>query len=317
MKTTRYGFLAAACSAVVLEPLAGRSQGLLSLRIATLPLDAGSQVYYAQELGIFRRYGLEASVQSFSNGPAVTAAVASGAIDIGYSNMLSIEAAHQRGIPIVAVAPAALYDDAAPTTVLIVPKDSPIQSARDLNGKTIGVNGLRNIAEFAPDAWIDKNGGSSSTVKYVEVPIPATAAALAQHRIDAAVCPEPELSEALGANRVLGKVFGAIAQRFLIGAWFTSTAWANAHPQTVRAFAAAMRDTAVWANTHQKESARILARSIGVDPQVFTRATRARFAEVLTPGLIQPTIDVAAKYGLLTGSFPAREIIYQEVGRAQ
>jgi hypothetical protein len=37
--------------------------------------------------------------------------------------------------------------------------------------------------------------------------------------------------------------------------------------------------------------------------------TRARFGEQLTPALMQPLIDVAAKFGGFN-PFPARELIY-------
>jgi hypothetical protein len=37
--------------------------------------------------------------------------------------------------------------------------------------------------------------------------------------------------------------------------------------------------------------------------------TRSHFAETLTPGLIQPMIELAVKYKALGGTFPAEEMM--------
>ena len=84
--------------------------------------------------------------------------------------MISLAVAHARGVPVTIIAPAGLYATNAPTSVCGVAKNSPIKTAKDLNGKTVATNGLKNIGEFGPRAWIDKNGGDSSTVKFIEMP---------------------------------------------------------------------------------------------------------------------------------------------------
>ena len=114
-----------------------------------------------------------------SNGASISSAVASGAVNIGASNIVSLAQAHEHGIPFVIIAPAGLYSSKAPTSVLMVPADSPIKTAKDLTGKTIAVTGLKTISQFAPMAWIDQHGGTSASVQWIEVPPPSLAAALA------------------------------------------------------------------------------------------------------------------------------------------
>ncbi len=165
----RRDFLAATAAAAL--PLVSRStayaQALTPLHLQTIPFDAGSQVFYAKDMGFFSKAGLDVTIDPVGNGPAIAAAVASGAVDIGFSNALSIETAYKKGLPFVFVQNSAIYSTAAPTSVIMVLKDSPIKTAKDLNGKTFGVNGLKNIAQYAPSMWIDKNGGDSSTMKFV------------------------------------------------------------------------------------------------------------------------------------------------------
>jgi NitT/TauT family transport system substrate-binding protein len=286
------------------------AQVLAPLKLGTVPQDSGAECYYGHDAHIFAKHGIDAQINGMASGPAIAAAVLAGALDIGFSNMFSLEAAYDKGLPFVLVAPASVYDDAAPTSLLVVQKDSPIASARDLTGKTVSTNGLRNIGEYGPAIWIDKNGGDSSTVKFVEIPNPEIREALLSRRIDAANVSEPALTDVKPISRVLAKSYTAIAPHFLIGAWFTTAGWAAAHPDLLGRFVAAMRETADWSNAHQGDSAGILAKSVGVDVAVVRNATRARFGDVLTPELIQPTIDVAVRYKLVTKPLSPRDLIY-------
>lgn len=287
------------------------AQSRAAIHMATIPIDSGSQPFYAADLGFFAKNGLDVKIDKISNGPAIAAAVVSGALDVGFSNLPSIESAYKKGIPLTVIAAAGLYSDDAPTSLLMVDKNSPAKTAKDLNGKTIATNGLKNIGEYAPDAWLDKNGGDSTTVKYVEMPFPEMAGALAQHRIDAAIIAEPALTKAKATARVIGKAYSAIGDEYLIGAFFSTTAWAKVHPDLVARFAASMRDAAVWANNNQLKSADVLAKYASIDAKTAATMTRSKFAEALTPALVQPTIDVSAKYKAFEGSFPAQELIFQ------
>lgn len=285
------------------------SQALQPLHIETIPFDAGSQVFYAKDMGFFAKQGLDVTIDPVGNGPAIAAGVASGAVDIGFSNALSIETAYKKGLPFVFVATSALYSSAAPTSLLMVPKDSPIKTAHDLNGKTLGVNGLKNIAEYAPSLWIDKNGGDSSTVKFVEINPVEVPAALEQHRVDAAFIAEPQITQAKATSRVLSKPYDALGDGWLIAGYFTTRGWADAHPDLLRKFQAAMRETAVWANANQDKSAEILAKYTKLDVALVRASYRAKFGEALTAAQLQPTIDLAAHYKLLD-AFPATNLIY-------
>jgi NitT/TauT family transport system substrate-binding protein len=303
--------LAALAAAAFARPLTARAQTAQPLRVATLPQDAGSEIFYATDLGFFSKAGIDVKIDIAQNGPAVAAAVASNALDVGFSNALSIEVAYKRGLPFVFIAPAGMYSSAAPTSLMMVRKDSPIRTARDLNGKTVGANGLRNIGQMGPMIWIDKNGGDSSTVKFVEIPGDEMAPALVAGRLDAAFLPEPQVSEAKPVARILGKPYDAIADVFMIGGYFTTRAWIDAHPDLYQKFVTVMRETAVWANRNQDKSAVILAKYTKIDLDVIRHATRARFGETLTPQMIAPTIDLAARYKLIDAVFPAQELIYQ------
>ena len=305
----RRAFVFAALAAFPLGSVAAQSEPPAVLHIETIPFDAGSEAFYAKDMGFFAKHGLDVTVAPVGNGPAIAAAVASGAVDIGFSNALSIETAHKRGLPFVFVAPAAMYSSAAPTSVLMVPKDSTLKTARDLNGKTIAINGLKNIAEYGPSIWIDKNGGDASTVKFIEIPPAEIPAALEGHRVDAAFVSEPQIAQAKAGSRIFAKAYDAIGDGFMIAGSFTAKSWADQHPDLLRKFQAAMHETAAWANRYPDRTAPILAKYTKLDPALVRSSVRAKFGDRLSATALQPTIDLAAHYKLLE-TFPAQDLIY-------
>jgi NitT/TauT family transport system substrate-binding protein len=302
----------AALLALVLAamPYTGRAQEA-ALKVATIPIDTGAEAFYGLDQGFFKKAGLDVSIERITNGPAIAAAVASGAVDVGFSNLVSLAIAFKRGVPITLIAPAGMYSTKAPTSTCVVAVNSPIKTAKDLNGKVFATNGLKNIGEFGPRAWIDKNGGDSSTVKFVEMPFPDMAGALTQGRIDAAVMAEPTMTESKGQTRFLSNCYDGIGSNYMIGAYFATTAWAGAHPDLVRKFQNAIRDTAQWANKNPAASAVILARESKMNPEIAAKMYRSVYPERLEAGVIQPVIDITAKYGALPASFPATDMMFQ------
>jgi NitT/TauT family transport system substrate-binding protein len=295
-------------------PLASQpvfAQSLISIKVATTPTDIGAQPFYATDMGFFKAAGLEANTQVLSNGSAITSAVLGGAIDIGQSNIVSLALAHQRGLDIVVIAPAGVYSSKEPTSAIVVAKNSPYKTAKDLNGKIIACNGLQNISQIGPEAWLDKNGGDVASYKWVDIPFPAMIDALDTGRVEAALIAEPVLSHALASGgRVLGYAYDAVAPTFMIGAWFTTGAWAKAHPDTVKRFQKAMLATAAWANKNRALSAQSLTKATKI--VVLPSMRRTSYGEKLDPAQMQPLIDATVKYGTLKAAFPAIDLVAPE-----
>jgi NitT/TauT family transport system substrate-binding protein len=309
----RRHFIAGSLTGAALAALPRGAFAADVVRFATAPLDAGAEAYYGTDMGFFRDAGIDAQVAGIANGGAIASAVASGAVDIGFANVVSIATAYKHGIPLTLVAPASLYLASDPTSVLMVPNNSPAKTAKDLNGKTFAASGLGTITEFAPRYWIDKNGGDSTTVKFVEVPPAEDYAAIDARRLDAVNVAEPQITEMKPIGRILGKPYDALGEGFMIAGYFSTRTWADANPDLARRFVQTLRETALWANKNQDKSADVLAKYTRLDPKLIRSGNRAHFGEAgLTPQMLQSSIDLAARYKLFDGGpFPASELIYQ------
>jgi NitT/TauT family transport system substrate-binding protein len=300
--------------ALVSPQTANSQAALIKLHLATIPSDFAGQLYYAKDQGFFQKAGFDVDITPLNAGPAIAAAVAGGTIDLGFSNVVSLALAHDKGLPFVIVAPANMYVVDAPTIGLIgVMRGGAINSAKDLNGKTLGVGVIHNITDLGARAWIDATGGDSKTIKYIEVPIPEMAVAVKSGRVDAAVMDQgvyPTLGKPGDPLRILANSFSVVAPTFVAGGWFTTSDWIKNHPVETKKFAEVMRQTAVWANTHHDESAVILGKYLNEPPEQIRAINRVTYGTALNAQLVQPSIELCAKYGVIKASFPAREMLW-------
>jgi NitT/TauT family transport system substrate-binding protein len=277
------------------------------VKIAVLPSDSASLAYYALDRGSFKKEGLAVELLPLQSGPAIAAAVASGAADFGAANIIALAVAREKGLPFVAVSPAGVYTSKAATQGLVVPKNSSLKTAKSLAGHVIAVDSLKTLATISISAWTDRNGGDSTALKYVELPFGQMGAALDTGRVEAAFIPEPILSNVLAGNaRLLAAPLDAIASELQLGAWFTRADYFKAHPDIVRSVVAVLAENAVWAMANKAAAGQAYQRQTKIPitdrTQRMQQSGRADFAQ------LQPLIDAAAKYGVLKASFPAREL---------
>lgn len=278
-----------------------------TLNIGTTPTDTGAQVYYAMDLGLFKKAGFDVNVTSLNAGTAIATAVSAGSFDIGQSAVSSLAVAREHGLPFVIIAAGGAYSSKVPTSELIVAKGSPITKASDLIGKTVAVNALKSITSIAVEAWLDANGVKPDSVRFLELPFTETSVALASGRIDAAFISEPSLGQALqNGARIIGHPYDAISPNFLISVWYTTADYAKSHHDVVKKFAAIMAEAGTWANGHHDESAAILQKYTKIENTGQMR--RITYTDRLVPAQVQPLIDASAKYGIIEKTFPATEL---------
>lgn len=291
-------------------PLAAQA-ALQKVRVITRVAEPITPLDYAITSGLFARLGLDVAITPSINGSASTAALLAGDFDFAQSNLLPLFTAHLRGVPFVVVAPASMYAVQYPGGQLQIAPDSTIKSGADLNGKTVGVEGLNDIDALGVRVWVDKNGGDSRTVKFVEIPMASDGAALVEHRIDAAVIGPPMLGASLaaGTSKTLADPLGAIAGEFLVSGYIARPDWASEHLDLVRAFSRGITMAAAYVNAHFEETRPLVAELTKLPLSEVATMHRTRNATQLDATLIQPCIDVAAKYGAIARPFSAREII--------
>jgi NitT/TauT family transport system substrate-binding protein len=310
MQHSRARFLTVAASATALAlPSAGRAQAA-PIRVASTAGDSYAEALIAQDEGFFKAAGLPVEVTVLTNGAAVAAAVASGAIDVGITSPMTLAQGRERGVPFKVLCPGGMYNP--DEIALCVLANSPIRVARDLNGQTIGVSALKDMNWLSVMAWLDQNGGDSSTIHLIEVPFSAMGAALKRGALAAIPVSEPALSvlRAQGGIRVLmPHLFDVFGRNFMIGAWFAESPWIEKNRDFARRFVETIYATGKWANAHPDETTAIIAKHAQIDPAIARAMSRAPYGDSLAPSMLQGPFDLAYKYKILDRPLNASDVI--------
>lgn len=291
-------------------PAAGRTPSLTTVKIAVLPLEPTALAFYAEHRGFFRKQGLDPQITVLVDPAQIVAAVLSGQAQFSSFSTGGLAILKSRGAPVRLVAAGALYRPKAPTAALVAGPGKKITRARALIGKRIAIDATNTIAHIALLKWLKRNGVSAGEVRLSEIPFAQMLGPLGRGTVDAAVLPEPFLTQAIqrGSRRV-ARINDAVCPReCLLTIWMTRR---GIDGELAARFRNAIQAAAVWANRKKNDSASgtILARYAPIDAAVIKKMTRTRFAERLRPALAQPWIDVFAEFGVIPASFRAIDLV--------
>lgn len=302
--------LAGAGTAALVRPLAAQTPA--TVRISSFASESTGGAFYAQDEGFFTRHGIAAQIATGTGGAAIGAAMIAGDVDIGESDIITIAIAHDKGVPFVFIAPGELHSIKTPTLGMAV-HDPALKLGKDFDGKTLACNVSRGFGTLLADAWIDNKGGDSKTIKWIEFPFPALAAALERGTIDGFIAPEPFLSQAMssGGHLILMDK-NPVTPVLLQGGWFATKDWVAKNTATAKAFYDAIRDADEWANHNEKATAEIISKYSHVPlPVIEGMVMRGQYQLQFDVRTMQPVIDAAAKYGLISKPFRASEMLAQ------
>jgi NitT/TauT family transport system substrate-binding protein len=313
MSMNRRNFLTKVAVGVAALPLTrGFGWAQAKSKVGYMKIVDNAAMFVAMEQGFFKAEGLELETLPMAGGAVIVQGVTSGDLQFGWTNVISLYQAHVEGFDFKLIAGGATNVRGSNETHAIeVLKDSPIKAAKDLEGKTVAVNTLNNIVHLMAMAWVDKNGGSSVKVKFVELPFPQMEAALAAGKVDAISVHEPFAAAAARRPeiRVLANPWGDVAARFLIASWFASDKWIQKNKQTAQAFVRAI-NRGVESIQADKEGARgAMVKWAGLNPDMVGKIGLPVFERAVSEKDIQITIDLTQKYKMIPRAIKARDLI--------
>ena len=298
----------AAAASATFAGMRADAQTAPPLRVAFAYTDAFGEAGFADSAGFFKQVDLPITLVALPNSGAIVAAAAGNALDIGLANPITLTNAIQKGIPFAAIAPAGVFVEAKPEALLVVAKTSTVQTAKDLEGKTVALIEIGGITQTAMTAWLTKNGANPAAGHFVELSFSAMGAAL-RNRVDAAFISGPPLQEALRSDtRVIGSPYAAIASEWSINLWFAQKPWIAANMPTVRRFVQAIEKSAPWINTHPAETLAVM-RQYAPAPIDAAKIVRTTFTDRLDIALIQPVLDAALRAGAIKQAMDAHDLI--------
>ena len=280
----------------------GAEAGPTTLKVGVIPIADVAPLYLGMKKGFFEEQQLKIEPQLAEGGAAITPAVVSGDFQIGFSNTISLLIAASQDLPVQIISQGVLGGESEEEAWadLLVLKDGPIKDAKDLEGKTIAVNTLKNICEVTIKASLEKEGVAVDSLKFAEVPFPDMNAALEGGRVDGACVVEPFVSQGkAGKARGIDPFYVRTAPDLTVATYFTSTRYAEQNPEVVDRFVDAMNRSLTYAQENPDEVREVLLDYTEIPPE----AAKQIKLPIWRPDLNEPTIellsDLSVKYGLI------------------
>ncbi|MEA3025053.1 MAG: sulfonate transport system substrate-binding protein, partial [Alphaproteobacteria bacterium] len=156
----------------------------------------------AQELGEYKKAGVEVELVDFKGGSQALTAVIGGSADVvsGYfDHCVNLAAKNQ---PLEAFV---VYDRYPGLTLVVSPKQTgKINSIKELKDKKIGVSAPGSSTDFFLKYLLSKNGVDPNSIGVIGIGLAATAvAAMEQGSVDAAVMLDPAITLLQNKNKDL------------------------------------------------------------------------------------------------------------------
>jgi NitT/TauT family transport system substrate-binding protein len=281
----------------------------ISLRVGTSPSDAYAEPLYFAPSSVSAKSGITMNVSLFSSSTATAAGCASGALDIGVADPIAIANGVVHGIPFRILTTASIYTGVGSSYVCVA-RSSSIASAKDLNGATMGAVTLGSSMAFvATKAWLAGNGADLASVRFVEMPYAAMAAAIERGTIAGASIAEPFISQLPPSVRILANPNDAIGGRYATSVWFATQPWLERNAALARRLTGLIYDVGRWSNSHPDESAVVLAGVTHLDPERARQMHRATFATSSEPQAIALSLAAALKVDVLSRAVSLTELL--------
>ena len=307
---SRSRMLAATAAALVAAPHAAQAQTPQALRLIGVPTDDMTPVFSAVKAGLYRKAGIDLELVPTSSGAVAVDAIMAGTYELGKGSAISILNAYLHGLPIRIIGNGPIWDEKTPFSMMIVATDSPAKDGAFFSGKTLCTAALRDLNQLSMCAWIDQNGGDSKSVNWVEVPNSAAGVAVGDRRFAATMLQEPQLSAALatGTVRAFAPAYNGIAAHFSTALYFAQADWAAKNGKAIKSFLDATYAAARATNGRRSDTAAMMSDVTKIPLTVYEKMARSNSSTKSDPGLVQPMIDVAAKYGYISRAFSAKDI---------
>ena len=224
--------------------------------LGVIPIVDVAPVYLGKAKGFFSSRGIDLTLVQEQGGALIVKGVLGGKYQFGFSNMTSLMAAEVGGAPLKVVANGVASTGRAGRdfSAIVVPFGSPIRSAKDLAGKKIAVNTLKNLGDTTIRQSVRKAGGDPRGIQFTAMPFSEMPGAVQTQQVDAAWVVEPALSEAITlGGQVLTSNFVDTAPDLTVASYFTGTALIGKDPDLVGKMTAALHESLRYAAEHPDE----------------------------------------------------------------
>ncbi|MGJ7531434.1 ABC transporter substrate-binding protein [Variovorax sp. GB1P17] len=289
-----------------------QAKPLVIVNAGFVPVTDVAALYLGEEVGIFKKHGLslKASVASTGAVPAVM----SSEFHFGFSALVNLLQARDKGLPIKIIAPGSGSTGIAGADVSMIhasPK-SGIKSAKDLEGKTVSVNALNGLLQLLGKTAVKADGGDPNNVRFIELGFAEALAALQAGRTDAMIAAEPFGTAAMNSGfPPIASPFQTMAKNgMLTSAYFTSDMQLKTNPELFKQLQAAITESLDYAQKNPEQVRTQLPKFTKLGPDVAAKLILPRFMTNVPRESVELFSKAGLEFGMLTKPAVYDELVW-------
>ncbi|MFE7031088.1 ABC transporter substrate-binding protein [Streptomyces sp. NPDC057621] len=286
----------------------------VTVQAGFIPVIDVAALYLGEKQGFFSERGIKLDIKTAQGGAALVPPVVSGQYQFAFSNIVSVLSARGQGLPLKVIASGSnsTGTEGKDVTMIRVPKDSPIRSAADLEGKKVSVNTLNNLLQMLGEVAVDADRADPDKVEFVELPFPDAVTALGKGDIDAMVTAEPfDTIAADKDTRVIASPYLDMAKSSLTtSVYFTSEAQLKKNPNLFTALKAAIDESLAYAEAHPRETRAQLSSFMKIDAGVAQKVTLPTFAPAIEQSSVETFVKTARAHGLIDKDISYDDLVW-------
>ncbi|MCF6471706.1 transporter substrate-binding domain-containing protein [Nonomuraea sp. MG754425] len=276
-----------------------QGSGLSKVNAGVIAIVDTAPIHLGKAKGFFTEQKIDLTITPVQGGAAAISGAVSGQFQFAFANVTSLLTAKQQGLDVKVVANgvSSTGQQGKDFSAVLVKPDSPIKAPKDLAGKKISVNQLKNIGDTTVRASVRNAGGDPTGIEFVELPFPDAPAALQSGRVDAIWVVEPFVSQAVSQGaRPVAWNFADAADDLTVAMYFTT---GRTDPDLTGRFTAALRKSLEYADAHPDEVREALKTYTKIAPEVIAKIYLPKWPAEVNKASVQTIADLAAADGVL------------------
>lgn len=284
-----------------------KDQAAVKVKVGIIPTMSAAPLVLGVQKGFFRAAGLDVTTEVVQSAAAAVPALLNGELQFLESSSVPTITALSNKVPLKVVGNETIMNDAQAT--LLVAADGP-KDLSELAGKPVAVNALKAFLQLAVQSTVDKAGGDSSRIQFIELPFANMMGALKAGRVAAITITEPlsTIGQMQGL-RVLAQVWHGVPEESAAGWQLTSARYAAANPDTVARFQKTLRESVQYASQHPEEARSIARTYMKVDSRVLQKLTLPKYVPDVSVKATEDLAELMKKYGYIKDGLPADWLI--------
>jgi NitT/TauT family transport system substrate-binding protein len=291
------------------------AKGATTINFGYVPYGDDGPLFLGIDKGFFKSRGLDVKPIPEAAPTPIVANLLSGQQQFGFvtTNVLINAVAHNLPIKCVSTvdgnqSPDPKHDSA----VMLAAPGSGVSSVSQLQNKTVAVVQLNSLNSVDIQESVAEAGGNPSSVHLTALPFPQMPQALKSGRVAAAMVVSPFSATAISEGaRPLAYPNSTLFPNGTITCIAASTSYIKSHPQQVKAWQAAIKQSAEYAKTHLPAARATLTRYLSLSPAAAAHAVLStNWDTSVNTASVQKQESLLKKFGALSTIVPVSKLFY-------